>query len=169
MNEKVLSVQKSRRSRGWKLAGLGAAIAGMLALGGCGHGGYGWHHGRHSMHGQMNLEQAGERIDKTVKWVLDDVNATDEQKRKVSEIAKSAMRDLLPLRDQHRATRSQAIDLLSRPAIDRDAIEQLRASELQLAEAASKRISQALADTAEVLTPEQRVKLAERIKTRWNG
>ena len=121
------------------------------------------------MHGQMNLEQAGERIDKTVKWVLHDVNATDDQKRKVSEIAKSAMRDLLPLRDQHHAARSQAIDLLSRPAIDRDAIEQLRALELELAEAASKRISQALADTAEVLTPEQRVKLAERIKSRWNG
>ena len=55
---------------------------------------------------------------------------------------------------------------MSAPVIDRAALEQIRASQLQLAEQLSLRITQALADTAEVLTPEQRAALAERIQRR---
>lgn len=56
MNEHLSAIRKLRRGRGWKLAGLGAAIAGVLALGACGHGGPGWHQGRYCMHGQVNPE-----------------------------------------------------------------------------------------------------------------
>ncbi len=47
-------------------------------------------------------------------------------------------------------------------------LEALRANQLQLAEQASKRFTQALADIADVLTPEQRKQLAERMG-RWHG
>jgi Spy/CpxP family protein refolding chaperone len=56
--------------------------------------------------------------------------------------------------------------LLSAATIDRAAIEALRAEQVALADATSKRLAQALADTADVLTPEQRVKLAERVSRR---
>ena len=58
------------------------------------------------------------------------------------------------------------MDLVAQPTIDRAAIEQLRADELQLAETMSKRVAKAIADAAEVLTPEQRVKLAGQWKKR---
>jgi Spy/CpxP family protein refolding chaperone len=58
------------------------------------------------------------------------------------------------------------MELLAAPAIDRGAIEQLRAEQIQAADAASKRLTQALADVAEVLTPEQRKQLAERMQKR---
>ena len=59
------------------------------------------------------------------------------------------------------SARSQAITLLTASTIDRTAIERLRAEQLGLAETASKRIALALADTAEVLNPEQRKKIAD--------
>jgi hypothetical protein len=44
---------------------------------------------------------------------------------------------------------------MTQPAVDRAALEELRRYELQLAETASGRIVTALADVADVLTPEQ--------------
>ena len=53
--------------------------------------------------------------------------------------------------------------LLTQPTVDRSAIEALRAEQLSLADAASKRFAQALGDAAEVLTPEQRRKIDDRL------
>jgi Spy/CpxP family protein refolding chaperone len=61
---------------------------------------------------------------------------------------------------------------LTAPTIDRSAIDRLRAEQMALAETASKRIAQALADTAEVLNPEQRRKIADWVTSgpwaRWH-
>ena len=163
MNESKPSLKNP--SRRWTLAGIGVALAGALTLSACG-GGMHDHHGRHGGMAQMTPEEAGKRIDKMVNWVLDDVAATPDQKQKVAQIAKDAARDLMPLRSQHHVARGRGVELLSQPTIDRAAIEQLRVEELQLGETASKRFAQAIADAAEVLTPEQRVKLAARWKKR---
>jgi hypothetical protein len=50
---------------------------------------------------------------------------------------------------------------LTAPTIDRSAIERLRAEQIGLAETASKRIAQAVADASETLNPEQRRKIAD--------
>ena len=76
---------------------------------------------------------------------------------------KSAARDLLPLRSRFHDARRQAIELLAATTVDRGALERLRAEQLVLAEQASQRFVQALADVADVLTPAQRKELAERI------
>jgi Spy/CpxP family protein refolding chaperone len=59
--------------------------------------------------------------------------------------------------------------LLTADTIDRGAIEALRAEHLQLAERASRRFAQVLADMAEVLTPEQRKDLAGRMERHRSG
>ena len=64
------------------------------------------------------------------------------------------------------AARTKAVELLSAATIDRAAMEQVRAAELKLAETASRRITQAMADAAETLQPAQRAKLAEKMKQR---
>ena len=84
----------------------------------------------------------------------------------LGEIAKGALKDLMPLRDEHKAARTKALELLSAGTIDRAAIEQVRTAELKLAETASRRVTQAIADAAEVLQPAQRAKLAEKMKQR---
>jgi len=107
-----------------------------------------------------------ERIEKMVKHFGVEVNATPEQQEKLTAIAKQAAKDLEPLRGQAMETRKQAMELLSQPSVDRAALEKLRVSKLQHADAMSRRVTQALGDAAEVLTPEQRKKLAAHIESR---
>jgi Spy/CpxP family protein refolding chaperone len=160
-----------KRMRRWTLAGLAAAAVGAFAFhnishahggAGCGPGGF----ARHGMRGAMDPDTVAKFIDWRVSAMLSKVDATAEQKTKVAEIAKAAAKELAPLREQHRAARDQAMALLTAPTIDRAALEKLRGEELQLAETLSKRAIAAVADAAEVLTPEQRIKLAQRWKER---
>ncbi len=162
----------------WAIAG----IAGALTLAACSgpggpggpgagpDGGPGWgHHHRHG-HGQGwaggDPAKMGERVDKMVDRVLSSVDGTAEQKQKVSAIVKQAMTEMAPLRERHQAARRKAVDILAAPNVDRAAIETLRAEEVAAAEQASRRLTQAIGDVAEVLTPEQRVKLKERFENR---
>ncbi len=129
----------------------------------------GWHHGFMGggwgragfMGGPLSPAQIDERIDRMTKHLAIELDATPEQQTKVAAVAKSAVHVLLPLREKAQAARGQALALLTAPNVDRDAIERLRAQQVGLAETASKRIAQALADASDVLTPEQRSKIAD--------
>lgn len=123
---------------------------------------------RGRLHGPLDPAEMDEHIERMVKHLAVEIDATPEQQQKLAAIAKDAARDLAPLRGQAMETRRQAIELLSAPSIDRGAIEALRAGKIQQADAASQRIARALADAAEVLTPEQRKTLAQRA-ARWHG
>lgn len=145
------------------IGGLAAGVgATAWAHGGPGHG----HHGRGFMSGPIDPAQAEARIERMVKHLAVEVDATPEQRTKLTAIAKSAATDLQPMRARIRDARKRGMELLAAPSVDRAAIERLRSEQIQSADAASKRLSQALADAAEVLTPEQRVKLAQHIQKR---
>ena len=120
----------------------------------------------HRSHGAMDPAQMDERIERFIGHLAVEVDATPEQKQKLTDIAKKAAHDLAPLRTQGAAMRKQGIALFTAPNIDRNAVEQLRVKRMQQADAVSKRITQALTESAEVLTPEQRQKAAARA-ARW--
>jgi len=159
--------------RPWRRAAIATLLGGLavgigakaIAHGGPGgwHGGWG---GGRGMHGEMDPQAMQRRAEAMVKWWLADVDATEAQQKKVAEIMTATMTELRPLRAKHFEARKQVMDILSKPQIDRGALEAVRAQELQLAETFSRRITQSLADAAEVLTPEQRTKLAERMQRR---
>ena len=139
-------------------AGVGATAA-WAAPGG--HGG--WHHGGF-MGGRGPMTD--ERIEKMVKHFAVEINATPEQTAKLVDIAKAASKDVRPLREKVHETRKRSMELLTAPTIDRAAIERLRAEQSQAKDALSRRMSQAFTDAAEVLTPDQRKKIAERMQKR---
>jgi protein CpxP len=97
---------------------------------------------------------------------LDMVDATDAQRAQIKTIMQSAFADLKGQRDAGRKLHEQAAALFAATNIDAAAIEALRVQGQQLREQASKRMSQAMIEAARVLTPEQRTKLAEKMKAR---
>jgi Spy/CpxP family protein refolding chaperone len=140
------------------LAALGLGAAGMATAtpGWFGHARHGFGHFRGGPHGS---HFDAEDIRFVVSWALREADATDEQVARVTEIATVAHADLLTLHEAHRGRLESFAQALV--AADRTALEKLRAEELAAAEGASQRIVTALADAAEVLTPEQRQRLAE--------
>jgi Spy/CpxP family protein refolding chaperone len=127
---------------------------------GDGPGWRGWHGG--PRHGGF----FGGRMERMVDRALWSVDATREQRDKVTTIFERAADDVFALRAQHLEGRRQIREALAAPTVDRARIEAVRGDQMKLAETASKRITDAFADAAEVLTPEQRAQLARRIE-RW--
>jgi periplasmic protein CpxP/Spy len=109
-----------------------------------------------------------DRADRMVRHLAIEVDATAEQQERLRGIVRSAVRDLLPLREKAISSRVRARELLTATTIDRSAIEALRNEQMALADQATSRFTQALADAASVLSPEQRRRLAERID-RWHA
>jgi periplasmic protein CpxP/Spy len=145
---------------------------GFMGGGGWHHGLMGWHHGGF-MGGPLDPAQIDQRIERMTKHMAIELDATLDQQAKVAGIAKSAVHDLLPLREKAQAARGRAVALLTAPTVDREAIERLRADQLGLAETASKRIAQALADVSDALTLDQRKKIGDWIesfgpRSRWH-
>lgn len=120
-------------------------------------------HGAHAGRGGPGMERMAERgIDRMLK----EVDGTPEQKAKLTQLAQAAQKDLQPLREQMQAARKKGMELLAAPTVDRAALEKLRAEQTQLMDTLSKRMLSHMADAAEVLTPAQRAKLAEKMKSR---
>jgi periplasmic protein CpxP/Spy len=127
------------------------------------------HGSRHMMAAVMDPAQTEEHVERMVKHLAVEVDATPEQREKLTVIAQSAARDLAPLRGKMKDARKQAFDLMNAENIDRAAIESLRVEQIALLDTLSRRLTQALADAAEVLNPEQRKKLAERMQRFGHG
>jgi Spy/CpxP family protein refolding chaperone len=143
-----------------------AAVTGGIASRAIGQHAYG-----PFMGGPLDPARVEDRADRMTRHVAIEIDASNEQQEKLRAIVKSAVKDLLPIREKSVLARERAQTLLTGPAIDRAAIEQFRTEQMALADAASRRFAQALGDAAEVLTPEQRRKLHERLtemRERWD-
>lgn len=152
---------QSPRRRFFKLAALSGAAAGLGTLG------FGaFARGRGEGRGPFDPARMEEHLDRMLKHLYVEIDATEAQKQKIDPIVKQAANDLLPLRARVREARREGIRLFAAPTIDRGAIERLRLEQMASADAASKRFTQALADVAEVLSPEQRKTLAARFAHR---
>lgn len=128
-------------------------------------------HGRYRG-GPIDPADLDKHVERMLKHLYVEVDATEEQKRRLEPIVKQAAKDLLPMRQNLHAGRRQAIELLTQERIDPAAIEALRAKQIGLADEASRRLTRALAEAADVLTPAQRKDLAAHLARRhgrWHG
>jgi len=159
------------RARRWTIAGVAAAtvatVGATLAWNGAARAhGPGMMFG--GLHGALDASAdpaaVAKRIDAMVSWLLADIDATAEQRSKIATIIQGAINDLTPMHSQHLQARKQSLQLLTQPTIDRAQVEQLRVQQMQMGETASRRITQAILDAADVLTTAQRQQLAQKLQ-----
>jgi|SRR5882757_75072 len=135
---------------------VGGVAALANATGACG-----WHHGMMSGH---NAADVSDHVDQMLKHLYVEIDATDAQKAQITPLVKQAVSDLLPLHTQLQAAHTQAVQGLTMSPVDRTALEAARVTHLQLADQASKRLVQLMADVSDLLTPAQRDALAAHLK-----
>jgi periplasmic protein CpxP/Spy len=140
----------------------GAALAGSIVAMAATSMGGSFHHGM--MGGTHSAADVSAHVDHMLKHLYAEIDATDAQKAQITPLVKQAVDDLLPMHTQLQAAHEQAIQALTQNTVDRPALETARVAHLQLADEASKRLTQLLADVDEVLTPNQRTALAAHLK-----
>ncbi|MCW5666634.1 MAG: Spy/CpxP family protein refolding chaperone [Piscinibacter sp.] len=162
---KTTPAARASRAHGlkWMLLSAALAVSATVALsawagpmhGGPMGGGYGGPFGGHGM-------MAGRGVD----HMLDGLNATDAQRSQIKQIMQAAAADLRAQRQNGQALREKAMQVFAAPNVDAAAAESVRQQMLAQHDQASKRMLQAMLDASQVLTPEQRAKLGERMKQR---
>lgn len=125
-------------------------------------------HGMHEGHGGPLAEMdlfAGPGLSR----LLDGAQATDAQRAQIRQIAQQARTDLQALRAQGEGLREQALTLWAQPRLDPAAAEKLRQQMAAHHEQFSRRMSQAMLDVGQVLTPAQRATVVEGLRRQHAG
>lgn len=170
MNESATPTSTPRAGRAKPCRGRGHAVlfgalflgvAAVLTAGGLQAFGFGPF--RHGACGSMDPAQVEKKIDRIAGWIVEDLGGTPDQQAKLAAIAKGAAKDLAPIHDELVVGRREAVEILTAAQIDRAALEAHRVRQMQLLTTVSERLTTAVADAAEVLTPEQRVKAADKL------
>ncbi|MDK1373531.1 MULTISPECIES: Spy/CpxP family protein refolding chaperone [unclassified Sinorhizobium] len=119
--------------------------------------------GGHMMHAHMG---GGGFMEHRIDSMFDELDTTPEQEDKLWDIIDKARGEIRPTFRDFRETREEVIELLGAPTLDRAAAEKLRSERIATIDEASRKMTTALLDAAEVLTPEQRAKLVKHLKER---
>ena len=106
-------------------------------------------------------ERFERHMDRRIGWMVKKVGGTTEQRDRIIAIMKASRVDDASLRAQEREVRGRIATLMKAPTLDRAAIEQQRSQLMSLRDQQSRRFTAAMVDSAEVLTPDQRIKAAE--------
>jgi Spy/CpxP family protein refolding chaperone len=101
--------------------------------------------------------------------MLTSIGASDAQKAQIKGILTPAFEEMKAAHEAHDAAFRQFHEAITAPSIDRARIESQRAELVKTLDVASKRLVTAVTDAAEVLTPEQRAALAEKISKHHGG
>lgn len=122
----------------------------------------GMSHGGHGEHGGMGMMPFGRHLD----HLLTEVKASGAQRQQIKQITDKARADIHALHEQGKGLRERTMALWTAPKLDAAEAEKLRQQMLAQHDQVSKRMTQAMLDVGNVLTPEQRAKAAELIKAR---
>lgn len=155
------------------LGGMLLAVAGTVALSAWAQSppaGPGFGHGPRMHHAGMGgpgmFMGRPEQINRMVDRMLDGVGASEAQRTQIKQIVQATAADLKTQHESARGLHEKGIQLLAAATIDTAAVESLRQQTEAQHDQASRRVTQGLIDVAKVLTPEQRTKLAQRMKMR---
>jgi len=168
------SKHKCKRNHCGKRGRCGRVVFGILAIigvvwlagavfgSGCGYAG--WHHAGH----HWSQADISNRMDRMTEHLIDHVDATPAQGEQIKAIVNSYAPRLEATKAAHLDNRSAFTRALTQTTVDRSELEAVRQSELALLNSNIQEMVQMIADIADVLTPEQRQKLASDVKERFH-
>ena len=163
------SCRRNTRVRKVLIGGAAASLLGIGAL--AAHAEPGGmmraHMGGHCGHGFVgDPAEMSDHMLVRIDHMLSKIGASDDQKTRIKAIAKSAMADLAPLHKQQADLRKQMHDAMTAATIDKARLADLHAQQTQLFDKTSARMHEAMIAGAEILTPEQRKAMVERMGRR---
>jgi Spy/CpxP family protein refolding chaperone len=123
-------------------------------------------HGMHHHGGPGMMGGSPERMGRMLDHMLDGLNASDAQRAQIKQIMAQASADLKGQAKAARELRQRGMQVLTAPAVDANAAEQVRLQTMQLHDQMSRCMTQAMVAAASVLTPEQRAAIAKRLQDR---
>ena len=154
---------KSNGGRRWGLL-LALPLAGALTLPAVSAlAGAGFHRGDRG--GEMGEGFAGRQMAKR----LDAVGATDAQKAQIKSTWQNLRPQLRAVREERVKVRQDLRKALTAATIDTAQVEKLRKQSIQLADRASTLVTQGMVASAQVLTPDQRQKIAADLDKHQGG
>lgn len=159
-----MSVRSIIRRRPIWIGALVAALTAAGSLAACNRS----HHWGHRSSHEHTLEEAREHAQSHLKWALRAIDADGNQATKIRAITDNTVVGLYPLMRQHRDQHQVILDAFTAADIDRTELQRLRQQQLELLEAASTQIVDALADVSEILNDEQKAELREHMMKHVN-
>lgn len=147
----------TRRSRIFvALGALGLLAAVPAAFASAGLGGHGCHRD-----GPPDAEEVRAHMGRAAGWVLDEVDASDDQVAAIDAILDEAAPGLIALHEEGHQLHLDLRDELSAATVDPAAVEDIRQDGLALADRASAQVLGWVVSAANVLDAEQRATLAD--------
>jgi protein CpxP len=157
------STIKPQRSRRWGLL-LALPLAGALAIPAASAlAGQGWHKGGDE------AGMFGGFAKRRMARFLDAAGATDAQKAQIKSTWEGLRPQLKTAREEGMKVREELRKALTAQTIDTSAVERLRKQSIALADKTSALVTQGMVASAQVLTPEQRQKVAAEMEKHHGG
>jgi Spy/CpxP family protein refolding chaperone len=156
-----------RRGRRWLFVALPAVLIGGGLLGA-----QAYAFGPGGRHGNMSPEQMQKFAEKRVERVLDQVDATDDQRARIKGTLSRLIPEMKALHDEKAKLHEAGKKALLADNVDAAEVERLRREVLRLADKGTTLVSRAVVEVATVLRPDQRKELFEHIEEhrgrRWH-
>lgn len=121
----------------------------------------GWRAYAHGRGMHRDPERMSKFVEFRVNDVLDDLNATDAQKKNILEIVRGVTKDAGGVMKEGRDTHDEMLELFTQPAVDAKLVHARIDERAKAMQAMAHRVADAALKVHTQLTPEQRAELAE--------
>ncbi len=131
------------------------------------HHGWGHHrrgHGFFGRRGHHDPEEAKEHMQYAAGWMMRKLDVEEPVREQIHARLETAFDDLHPIVEKHRESRGVWVEAMFGETVDREALEAQRKQAMESAEQAMQIFTDTMADVSEMLTPEQRAQITERIE-----